>query len=142
MQRIENVTTTLDPLLEGGDDRSLVMATCSGSDASLVAWEGMGREGRRHVLTTVRAQPWTQRPAGLPDLSIPTVTGRPAVVDPVEVYVGLDNAPSRKARAELALAEMDWTSASGPVTHHAGVADRDRIRELLRGGRGPVPDPG
>ena len=111
MQRIENVTTTLDPVFEGGEDSSLVMSTCSGSDDSLVAWEGMGREGRRHVLTTVRAQPWAQRPAGLPDLSIPTVTGMPAVADPVEVYVGLDNAPSPKARAELALAEMDRTAA-------------------------------
>jgi len=111
MQRIENVTTTLDPVFEGGEDSSLVMSTCSGSDDSLVAWEGMGREGRRHVLTTVRAQPWAQRPAGLPDLSIPTVTGMPAVADPVEVYVGLDKAPSPKTRAELALAEMDRTAA-------------------------------
>jgi uncharacterized membrane protein len=111
MQRIERATTRDDPVLDGRDDSSLVLPTCSGSDASLVHWEGMGREGRRHALTAVRARPWTERPAGLPDLSIPTVTGDPAVADPAEVYVGLDNAPSPRARVELALAEMDRTSA-------------------------------
>ncbi|HEU5000748.1 MAG TPA: alpha/beta-hydrolase family protein [Lapillicoccus sp.] len=111
MQRIEQATTSTDHVLDDRDDSSLVLSTCSGSDASLVHWEGLGREGRRHVLTAVRARPWTQRPAGLPDLSIPTVTGQPAVADPVAVYVGLDNAPSPRARAELALAEMDRTAA-------------------------------
>jgi uncharacterized membrane protein len=111
MQRIEKATTTDDHVLDDRDDSSLVLTTCSGSDASLVHWEGLGREGRRHVLTAVRARPWTERPAGLPDLSIPTVTGEPAVADPVEVYVGLDNAPTPRARAELALAEMDRTAA-------------------------------
>ena len=112
MHRIEKATTATDAhLLADREDSSLVMSTCSGSDASLVHWEGMGREGRRHVLTAVRSRPWTERPAGIPDLSIPTVTGEPAVADPVEVYVGLDNAPTPRARAELALAEMDRTGA-------------------------------
>ena len=111
MQRIERATTSLDPVLEGGEDSSIVMGTCSGSDASLVSWEGLGREGRRHALAAVRSRPWADRPAGLPDLSIPTVTGAPAVADPVEVYVGLDNAPTPKERVELALAEMDRTAA-------------------------------
>jgi uncharacterized membrane protein len=111
MQRVERATTAVDPVLRDGQDSSAVPATCSGSVASLVGWEGMGREGRRHVVTTVRPRPWADRPAGLPDLSIPTVTGEPAVADPVEVYVGLDNAPSPKARVELALAEMDRTRA-------------------------------
>ena len=111
MQRIERATTSDEAVFEGGDDSSLVMTTCSGSDASLVHWEGMGREGRRHALTAVRPRPMAQRPAGVPDLSIPTVTGLPAVAEPVEVYVGLDNAPTPRARAELALAEMDRTSA-------------------------------
>jgi uncharacterized membrane protein len=112
MQRIEKATTTdVQVLLAGGDDSSVVLPTCSGSDASLVRWEGMGREGRRHALTAVRSRPWANRPAGLPDLSIPTVTGQPAVAEPVQVYVGLDNAPTPRARAELALAEMDRTGA-------------------------------
>jgi uncharacterized membrane protein len=111
MQRIEKATTTDAHVLDDRDDSSLVMTTCSGSDSSLVHWEGLGREGRRHALTAVRARPWTERPAGLPDLSILTVTGEPALADPVEVYVGLDNAPSPRARAELALAEMDRTAA-------------------------------
>ncbi|HEV7146451.1 MAG TPA: alpha/beta-hydrolase family protein, partial [Pedococcus sp.] len=111
MQRIERATTSDAAVFEGGDDSSLVMTTCSGSDASLVRWEGMGREGRRHALTAVHPRPLAQRPAGVPDLSIPTVTGMSAVAEPVQVYVGLDNAPTPRARAELALAEMDRTSA-------------------------------
>jgi uncharacterized membrane protein len=111
MQRIERATTSDDPVLDDGRDSSMVMTTCSGSDGSLVHWEGLGREGRRHALTAVRPQPWAERPSGLPDLSIPTVTGESAVADPVQVYVGLDNAPTPLARAELALAELDRTSA-------------------------------
>jgi uncharacterized membrane protein len=111
MQRIERATTSLDPVLETGDDISIVMGTCSGSDSSLVSWEGLGREGRRHALAAVRSRPWAERPAGLPDLSIPTVMGAPAAANPVQVYVGLDNAATPKERVELALAEMDRTSA-------------------------------
>jgi uncharacterized membrane protein len=47
----------------------------------------------------------------VPDLSIGTVMGTPARADPVQVYVGLDNAPTAQARADLALAELDRTGA-------------------------------
>ena len=51
------------------------------------------------------------RPAGLPDLSIETVTGEPVLAAPVQVYVGLDSAPTVRERVDLALAEMERTGA-------------------------------
>jgi uncharacterized membrane protein len=47
----------------------------------------------------------------LPDLSIGTVMGEPALSDPVLVYVGLDSALTVAERVQLALAEMDRTGA-------------------------------
>ena len=46
----------------------------------------------------------------MPDLSIETVMGEPARA-PVQVYVGLDSAASKRERVELALAEMERTGA-------------------------------
>jgi uncharacterized membrane protein len=110
MGRIESATTVVDPIV-GAEDSSWVLPTSSGSAGSLVPWDALGREGRRHVLATARPRPVAQRPAGIPDLSIPTVTGLPALADPVQVYVSLDSAASTRNRVELALAEMDRTGA-------------------------------
>ena len=74
----------------------------------------LGKEGRRHMLTHVRPTPAPDRPAGfadLPDLSIETVMGEPALAAPVQVYVGLDSAPTVRERVDLALAEMERTGA-------------------------------
>ncbi|HEY4603218.1 MAG TPA: alpha/beta-hydrolase family protein, partial [Blastococcus sp.] len=78
---------------------------------SLVPWASLGREGRRHAVASVRARPLPERPAGVPDLSIETVMGEPARAEPVQVYVGLDSAPSARERVDLALAEMERTGA-------------------------------
>jgi len=83
----------------------------SGGPGSLVPWETLGREGRRHVLTYVRPRPVADRPQGLPDLSIETVMGEPATAAPVQVYVGLDSARDRRERVDLALAELERTKA-------------------------------
>ena len=99
----------------GGDEADAAgpAPTVSGGPGSLVPWATLGREGRRHVLTHVRPAPVpTDRPApGLPDLSIETVMGEPAVATPVQVYVGLDSAPTARERVDLALAEMERTGA-------------------------------
>src|SRR5690606_5674928 len=50
------------------------------------------------------------RPEGQ-DLSIPAVMGEPERAQPVQVYVGLDAAPTAAERVDLALAEMERTGA-------------------------------
>lgn len=71
-------------------------ATRSGSPASLVDWDTLGREGRRFVAGGPTAAQLAASPAG-------------AVAEPVRVYVGLDGAPDAEARAERAVAELERT---------------------------------
>ena len=47
----------------------------------------------------------------MPDLSIETVMGEPARAAPVQVYVGLDSAPTPRERVDLAMAELERTGA-------------------------------
>ncbi|MBX8812338.1 alpha/beta-hydrolase family protein [Pseudochrobactrum algeriensis] len=65
----------------------------SGSAASLVKWDELGRMGRSYVSSGPDAQ------------QISNFTGRPAQ-NPLRVYVGLRSAETAKERAKLALAEM------------------------------------
>lgn len=65
----------------------------SGSPASLVDWQGLGAQGRNRVVA-------------FPDAAtIADVTGQPAM-EPLRVYVGLNNAEEAEDRADLALAEL------------------------------------
>ena len=109
MRQIEAVTSADVPVL--GEDQRWVPSTVSGGPGSLVSWAGMGRDGRLHALATVRPKPLPTTPAGVPDLSIETVMGSPACAAPVQVYVGLDNAPTPRERVDLAIAELDRTGA-------------------------------
>ncbi len=109
--KIEAGTTAVDPALKELVTQYPIGSTISGSTDSLVSWESIGREGRRHGFAGVRAQPVHDRPQGVPDLSIPTVMGEPARATPVQVYVGLDNGSTFTERVDLALAEMDRTGA-------------------------------
>lgn len=70
----------------------------SGSSASLVAWETLGRQGRRFVASGPTVE------------EIETFSG-PGAVQPVRVYVGLRSAPTVQARAELVLDELVRTGA-------------------------------
>lgn len=65
----------------------------TGSAASLVKWEQLGRMGRRFIASGPTAA------------DISTVTGRHAR-DPVRVYVGLGSGDTAEARARLALDEL------------------------------------
>ena len=65
----------------------------SGSTASLVKWDELGRMGRSYVSSGPDAQ------------QISSFTGRPAQ-NPLRVYVGLRSAETAKERAKLALQEM------------------------------------
>jgi uncharacterized membrane protein len=111
MRQIEAGTSADVPVLEPGEAERWVPATASGGPGSLVPWVGLGREGRRHALASVRPKPVGNRPAGVPDLSIETVMGQPARAAPVQVYVGLDTATSARERVDLAIAELERTGA-------------------------------
>jgi uncharacterized membrane protein len=111
MLRIESATSVEVPVIEPGEEKRWLPPTVSGSPDSLVPWAGMGRDGRLHVLASVRPEPLEARPDGVPDLSIETVMGERARATPVSVYVGLDNAPTSRERVDLALAELDRTGA-------------------------------
>jgi uncharacterized membrane protein len=65
----------------------------SGSEASLVPWTSIGRDGRVYIET----QPTKA--------DIEAVTGRPALT-PLRTYVGLRSAETLAQRADMALAEM------------------------------------
>jgi uncharacterized membrane protein len=111
MRRLEAGTSADVPVLEPGEADRWVPSTVSGGPGSLVPWAGLGREGRRHALASVRPEPLGSRPAGVPDLSIETVMGEPARAAPVQVYVGLDSAATAPARVDLAIAELERTGA-------------------------------
>lgn len=65
----------------------------TGSDASLISWEGLGLRGRRFVTATPSAE------------ALSEIIGEPAR-RPIRVYAGLNAAETPEARAELALAEL------------------------------------
>ena len=111
MRRIEAGTSKAAPVIEADEAARWTGPTVSGGPDSLVPWDTLGREGRRHVLAMVRPQPVADRPAGVPDLSIETVMGEPARATPVQVYVGLDSAAGPRERVDLALAELDRSGA-------------------------------
>lgn len=70
----------------------------TGSEASLIAWETVGRDARIYV------------ESGPDAAAIAAMTGRPAI-EPLRTYVGLRSAPTVTARAQLALAEMERIGA-------------------------------
>lgn len=70
----------------------------AGSSASLLAWDDLGREGRRFVT------------AGPSTVLIEEFTGRPGI-EPIRVYAGLSSADTAEERARLAVAELDRTGA-------------------------------
>lgn len=64
----------------------------AGAD-SIVAWDGVGRDGADVLSTAPSAEEITR------------VTGLPAI-EPIRVYVGLNNAPTPAERAQVAVAEL------------------------------------
>lgn len=78
--------------------------TRSGSEASMVRWEDLGRQGRRFVTGGPTAEQITE------------VTGR-AAVEPVRAYVGTAAAEDVDERAQLAVDELE----------RAGGFDRDYL---------------
>ena len=91
----------------------------TGSAASLVPWNTIGRDGRIYVQTGPSAE------------QIAAVIGRPAL-QPLRVYVGLRSAETIQERAQLALAEM----------LRVGAFDRAVLVVIMPVGTGWVDPPG
>ena len=70
----------------------------TGSAASLIGWDDLGRTGRQFVSSGPTAD------------ELKSTFGEEAV-EPIRVYVGLNSADSAKARARLALQELDRVDA-------------------------------
>lgn len=81
-----------DGLIDADTSRPIRPAM-TGSAASLVTWDGLGRQGRNFV---------SEGPEGE---AIEKFWGKPTV-DPIRVYVGLNNSPTVEQRASLALEEL------------------------------------
>lgn len=88
LRALDNSYQQVDRLMPDDLDPQL-----SGSDASLISWEGLGLRGRRFITATPSAEQLSE------------VIGAPAQ-RPVRVYVGLNAAETPEERAELALAEL------------------------------------
>lgn len=87
----------LDELIEDGLEQPQD-PTVTGSPASLIAWEDLGRSGRQFVS------------AGPTLAEISAFHGREAL-QPIRVYVGLNAADTPKERARVALQELIRTGA-------------------------------
>jgi uncharacterized membrane protein len=116
MRGIEAGTSQFDEGMDESAPGLWTGPTVSGDPTSLVAWETMGREGRRHVVTFARPEPLVDKPVEVagtprPELSIRTVMHAEPKATPIAIFVGLDSATTPAARVELALAEMDRTGA-------------------------------
>ncbi|HEX8627342.1 MAG TPA: alpha/beta-hydrolase family protein, partial [Catenuloplanes sp.] len=88
-------------LTDGGTDaaaRAPVTRFRSGSPASAVSWQTLGRQGRRFIGT------------GPSVAGLGAFAGAPAT-EPIRLYAGLRSAGSAQARAQLVLREMDRTGA-------------------------------
>jgi uncharacterized membrane protein len=118
---------------EAGPGAPPVAATRSGSPASLVPWATLGRDGRRFVSG--------ERPPG----QLAAASGH-VPRDPVRVYVGLESAPDPRARATLAVAELDRAGAfdrgvlvlATPTAAGAVDPQVPDTLELVRGGDSAV----
>lgn len=97
LQSADSSFQQLDALIED-ELEAPQHAELAGSEASLIDWEGLGRQGRRHVSSGPTAA------------EIAAFHDAPAL-QPIRVYVGLNSADSVEARAQLALAELQRTGA-------------------------------
>ena len=138
--RIEAGTSADVPVIEADEADRWVPPTVSGGPGSLVPWAGLGREGRRHALASVRPRPLTDRPAGVPDLSIETVMGEPAAPPRCRSTSGSTARPT-PARAGRPGHRRDGAHRRlRPVAARARLPDRHRLRQLRRRRGAAVPD--
>ncbi len=87
----------LDALIETGPERPREPRR-TGSEASLIDWNDVGRQGRQFLGNAPRAG------------EIAALSGR-AAVDPIRVYAGLNSAETIEERADLAFEELKRVGA-------------------------------
>lgn len=102
-------------LLETGFTEPPTSTKVSGGPDSLVSWDSLSVQGRRHVGTS------------LSKTQIESVMSEEAM-DPIRVYVGLDSADTEKSRIELAVSELE----------RMGAFERDAILVVSPTGTGYV----
>jgi uncharacterized membrane protein len=84
---------------EPGFEEAPTSPLVSGGPGSVVPYDTLTKEARRHVLTYLRPE-WIEESMG-----------EPARAAPIRLYVGMDTAPTDDERVSLALAEIDRTGA-------------------------------
>lgn len=89
----QQLDTLVEAELEPPDD-----PLRTGSAASLLSWDELGRQGRRYIA-------YGPGRADLEDF------GLEGALDPIRIYVGLNSAETIEERVDLALAEMDRVGA-------------------------------
>jgi len=89
---LDSSYAALDALFEPDQERP-VAPLATGSSASLLSWEELGRTGRRFVASGPKAK------------EIETITQEPAL-EPIRVYAGLRSGNTADERANLALEEL------------------------------------
>ncbi len=92
LHQIDISFAAIDARIEPNQRRPTAPAR-TGSAASLIAWNELGRMGRRYIATGPTAR------------DIEAFSQKPAL-DPIRVYVGLSARGTAEERAELALAEL------------------------------------
>ena len=112
MRKIEAGTSAAAPVIEADEASRWTGPTVSGGPDSLVPWDTLGREGRRHALTHVRPEPVADRPAGH---ARPVDRDRDGRAGEGHPGAGLRRPGQRgrppRERVDLALAEMERTGA-------------------------------
>lgn len=93
-RKIEHGADQLEPAISSQPTSPLV----SGSAESLIPWDTLSIQGRRHIADTRTPQ------------DIEAVMGEWAQT-PIRLFVGFDSAPTEEERVELALAELRRTNA-------------------------------
>ena len=83
----------IDALIEPGTEQP-VAQEAPGSEASLLAWDELGRQGRRYLTFAPQAD------------DIEAIMDGEAQ-DALRVYVGMNSAPTPEERAQLALQELE-----------------------------------
>jgi len=98
MQKIMRDIENNAGVLEAGFYERPTETWVSGGVGSLVSWETLSQQSRRHVSTRLSKQAITE------------VMGS-AYAEPIRVYVGLDSAETEEQRVQLALDELERTNA-------------------------------